>query len=210
MVAWLRASCSSQLQPHISGEGKKKKRREEKRRNVEKRWESRCDRKNGRGWEEIGRRNEIRARHFRPVKPITTTFFARSITRNRVNCKLTRRVEETFENLKRQLDRLSRRSSRRPSDRYAGVQLPRGSYMALPAKNYCFSVYRFSREGRARSSILLDFQPFHVHDSAPLLPSHRGPRNNNFSTATFFEDLNFPRSYFRSKSGRRHRGGASC
>lgn len=116
VVAWLRASCSSQLQPHISGEGKKKKRREEKRRNVEKRWESRCDRKNGRGWEEIGRRNEIRARHFRPVKPITTTFFARSITRNRVNCKLTRRVEETFENLKRQLDRLSRRSSRRPSE----------------------------------------------------------------------------------------------
>lgn len=116
VVAWLRASCSSQLQLHISGEGKKKKRREEKRRNVEKRWESRCDRKNGRGWEEIGRRNEIRARHFRPVKPITTTFFARSITRNRVNCKLTRRVEETFENLKRQLDRLSRRSSRRPSE----------------------------------------------------------------------------------------------
>lgn len=64
-VAWLRASCSSHLQLHISDEkGKKKqrkgkerkekkrreKKREEKGRNVGQRsWERRCDRKNGKG-----------------------------------------------------------------------------------------------------------------------------------------------------------------
>lgn len=113
-------------------------------------------------------RRKFESDSFRPVKPITV--FARLITRNRVNCKLTRLVPtkrgETFENLKRQLDRLSRRSTfLSKSDRYAG-STPPGSYMALPVKNYCFSVYRFSR-GRSASSILPDFQPFHVHP-----PSH--------------------------------------
>lgn len=60
-------------------------------------------------------RRKFESDSFRPVKPITV--FAGLITRNRVNCKLTRLVlptkrgETTFENLKRQLDRLSRRST---------------------------------------------------------------------------------------------------
>lgn len=151
---------------------------------------------------------------FRPVKPITV--FATLITRNRVNCKLTRRPREkgeTLENLK-----TSTRSFISPfdvplkSDRYAD-STPPGSYMALPVKNYCFSVYRFSRErrGSPRSSRISNPSTYTTPPStSSSLPPARSPRNNNFSTATFFEDLNFPRSYFRSKSGRRHRGGASC
>lgn len=136
-VAWLRASCSSQLQLHISDEkGKKKskgkerkgKRRKEEKRKGKKREETGGTEELGaqvrsKEWKgDWGRREDDRKTRrkfesdsFRPVKPITV--FAGLITRNRVNCKLTRLVlptkrgETTFENLKRQLDRLSRRST---------------------------------------------------------------------------------------------------
>lgn len=90
------AACQLQLAiaaAYLRRKGKKKKRREEK-----KRREALGEQVRSKEWKGMGGdrktvgRNEIRARHFRPVKPITTTFFARSITRNRVNCKLTRRV----------------------------------------------------------------------------------------------------------------------
>lgn len=138
-VAWLRASCSSHLQLHISDEKGKKKQRKGKERKEEKREEKKRKEKGRkgkkRGTEELGAqvrskewkgdwgrreddrktRRKFESDSFRPVKPITV--FAGLITRNRVNCKLTRLVlptkrgETTFENLKRQLDRLSRRST---------------------------------------------------------------------------------------------------
>lgn len=171
-VAARNCSCISQTR---KGKERKGKERKEKRRKEKKRKDrgagsagaiERMER--GLGGDRKTRR-KFESDSFRPVKPITV--FARLITRNRVNCKLTRLVPtkrgETFENLKRQLDRLSRRSTfLSKSDRYAG-STPPGSYMALPVKNYCFSVYRFSRGRRSASSILPDFQPFHVHP-----PSH--------------------------------------
>ena len=152
-VAWLRASCSLQLQLHISTEEWKRSRRRRRRR--KRRWK-----KNGieglgaqvqLSEERRGTRNDeisclgnvVDSDGFRAAKPITV--FTELIARNRVNCNLTTRCypdrgaaeTSTF---------VSFASSFVVRARMRAALRPKGVQRLQTVKNYCFPVYRSSRE----------------------------------------------------------------